>query len=68
MRPDSANVRAHELIGKAVGYLGDNAGESKPILIVTNVQALAAAVTKQEPEDQEPGRKSPGQGMSYREH
>ncbi len=54
MRPDSANVRAHELIGKAVGYLGDKAGESKPVLIVTNVQALAAAVTKQEPEDQEP--------------
>ncbi len=54
VRPDSANVRAHELIGKAVGYLGDKAGESKPVLIVTNVQALAAAVTKQEPEDQEP--------------
>ena len=54
VRPDAANVRAHELIGKAVGYLGDKAGESKPVLIVTNVQALAAAVTKQEPEDQEP--------------
>ncbi len=55
VRPDSAKVRAHELIGKAVGYLGDKAGESKPILILTNVQQLAQQVApKQEPEDQEP--------------
>ncbi len=55
MRPDSANVRAHELIGKAVGYLGDKAGESRPTLIITNVQTLAQQVApKQEPEGQEP--------------
>ncbi len=55
VRPDAANVRAHELIGKAVGYLGDKAGESRPTLIITNVQQLAQQVApKQEPEDQEP--------------
>ncbi len=55
VRPDSANVRAHELIGKAVGYLGDKAGESKPTLIITNVQTLAQQVApEREPEDQEP--------------
>ncbi len=55
VRPDAANVRAHELIGKAVGYLGDKAGESKPTLIITNVQTLAQQVApEREPEDQEP--------------
>lgn len=44
MRPDTANVRAHELIGKAIGYLGDREQRQRPVLIVTNVQQLAQQV------------------------
>ncbi len=44
MRPDTANVRAHELIGKAIGYLGDRQAQSKPVIVMTNVQALAQQV------------------------